>query len=126
MDVHWDAVQLAGGSIVSEDLRSVLPVKSELVARVGLDKVEVMAFTTGGIVGRFQEGAAYVRWGELVTYTRSFGLGASVQLHTEDGRVYSLVDSRLSGIGPFLDRLLESHQAATGEAPRVETLRGEE
>jgi len=125
MDVHWDAVQLAGGTLVSEDLLAVMPEGSELVARVGLDRVEIMALTTGGIVGRFQQGAAYIRWDELVTYTRSFGLGASVSLHTEDGRTYSLVDSRLSGIGPLLDRLLESRGERKGEAPRVETVRGE-
>ncbi len=125
MDVHWDAVQLAGGQLVSEDLLAVLPEGSELVARVGLDRVEVMALTTGGIVGRFQQGASYIRWDELVTYTRSFGLGASVSLHTEDGRTYSLVDSRLSGIGPLLDRLLESRGERQGNAPRVETLRSE-
>lgn len=125
MDVRWDAVQLAGGALISEDLRAVLPDGAELVARVGLDKVEVMAITTGGMLGRFQQGAAYIGWGELVTYTRSFGLGASIQLHTEDGRVYTLVDSRLSGIGPLLDRLLESRPEPSGTAPKVETLRGE-
>ncbi len=125
MDVHWDAVQLAGGTLVSDDLLAVMPAGSELVARVGLDRVEVMALTTGGIVGRFQQGAAFIGWDELVTYTRSFGLGASVSLHTEDGRTYSLVDSRLSGIGPLLDRLLESRGEPRGEAPRVETRRGE-
>ena len=125
MDVHWDAVQLAGGALVSDDLIQVLPPSSELVARVGLDKVEVMALTTGGLVARFQQGAAYIRWDELVTYTRSFGLGASIVLHTEDGRSFSMVDSRLSGIGPLLDRLLESRGEPQGEAPRVQTLRGE-
>ena len=126
MDIRWDAVQLAGGALVSEDLTSVLPAGNDVVARVGLDKVEVMALCTGGLVARFQQGAAFIGWSELVTYTRSFGLGASVELHTEDGRNYSLVDSRLSGIGPLLDRLLESREERQSEAPKVETLRGED
>jgi DnaJ-domain-containing protein 1 len=125
MDIHWDAVQLAGGGLVSEDLCAVLPDGNKVVARVGLDKVEVMALCTGGLVARFQEGAAFIGWGELVTYTRSFGLGASIQLHTEDGRVYSLVDSRLTGIGPLLDRLLADRTKPRGEAPVVQTRRGE-
>lgn len=126
MDVHWDAVQLAGGALISEDLRAVLPAGSELVARVGLDKVEVMAICTNGIVGRFQQGAAFIGWSELVTYTRSFGLGASIELHTEDGRAYSLVDSRLSGLGPLLDRVFAGRQERKrGPAPKVETVRGE-
>jgi len=126
MDVRWDAVQLAGGALVSEDLHSVLPEGNDVVARVGLDKVEVMALCTGGLVARFQQGAAFIGWSELVTYTRSFGLGASIELHTEDGRNYSLVDSRLSGIGPLLDRLLESREERESEAPKVRTLRGED
>jgi len=126
MDIHWDAVQLAGGALVSDDLQSVLPEGNDVVARVGLDKVEVMALCTGGVVARFQQGAAFIGWSELVTYTRSFGLGASISLHTEDGRNYSLVDSRLSGIGPLLDRLLESREDRLSEAPKVETLRGED
>ncbi len=126
MDIHWDAVQLAGGGLVSEDLCAVLPDGNKVVARVGLDKVEVMAVCTGGLVARFQEGPAFIGWAELVTYTRSFGLGASIQLHTEDGRTYSLVDSRLTGIGPLLDRLLAQRETPRGEAPKVETVRGED
>lgn len=124
VDIHWDAVQLAGGGLVSEDLCAVLPDGNKVVARVGLDKVEVMAVCTGGVVGRFQEGAAFIGWGELVTYTRSFGLGSAITLHTEDGRAYTLVDSRLTGLGTLLDRLLGSRRPA-GEAPKVEARRGE-
>ena len=126
MDIHWDAVQLAGGELISDDLKAVLPKGSELVARVGLDKVEVMAICTNGVVARFQQGAAFIGWSELVTYTRSFGLGASIHLHTEDGRAYTLVDARLSGVGALLDRVFAGSPARrAGPPPKVETVRGE-
>jgi len=125
MDIHWDAVQLASGGLCSEDLHAVVPADTEVVARVGLERVEVMALCTGGVVARFQEGSAYLSWGELVTYTRGQGLGASVKLHTEDGRTYTLVDRRLSGLTTLLDRLLDidEPQREGGEAPVVSTVR---
>jgi DnaJ-domain-containing protein 1 len=126
MDVHWDAVQLASGQLCSEDLHAVVPPTAEVVARVGLEKVEVMALCTEGLVARFQEGAAFLAWGELVTYTRGRGLGASVLLHTEDGRQYTLVDQRLSGLCMLLDRLLDLEgKRRQAEAPKIDTLRGE-
>lgn len=127
MDVHWDAVQLASGQLVSEDLQAVAPPGVEVVARVGLEKVEVMALCTTGLVARFQEGAAFLAWSDLVTYTRQASLGEALKLYTEDGRAYALVDQRLAGLGLLLDRLLdlEGGQRPRGDAPRVDTLRGE-
>ncbi|MEN0061963.1 MAG: TerB family tellurite resistance protein [Myxococcota bacterium] len=124
MDVHWDAVQLASGALVSEDLRAAVPAGAEVVARVGLEKVEVMALCSEGVVARFQEGPAFLRWGDLVTYTRERGLGEALRLHTEDGRQFTLVDQRLSGITTLLDRLLsEDDRPSPTRAPRVDTLR---
>ncbi len=126
VEIHWDAVQLASGDLVSDDLKAVLPPGSEVVARVGVDRVEVLALCTGGILGRFQEGAAYLAWGEIVTYTRSFGLGASVILHTEDGRSYALVDARMSGLAMALDRLLgEDERRVSGTPPNIKHVRGD-
>lgn len=125
-DLHWDAVQLASGALVSEDLRSVCPPGLDIVARVGLEKVEVMALATEGIVARFQEGAAFLRWTELVTYTRERGLGEALRLHLEDGRSFTLVDSRLAGLAFFLDRLFDRVGAARETPPpKIDTLRGE-
>lgn len=124
MDVHWDAVQLASGALVSDDLRAAAPLGVEVVARVGLEKVEVLALCTDGLVARFREGAAFLSWGELVTYTRERGLGTALLLHTEDGRRFSLVDQRLSGLAMLLDRLLDlDGKRRRGEAPKVDTLR---
>lgn len=128
VEIHWDAVQLASGDLVSDDLIAVLPAGAEVVARVGVDRVEVIGVTTGGVAARFQEGAAYLSWTDIVTYTRAFGLGAAITLHTEDGRSYTLVDARMSGMGVFLDRLLGSDErtASEGSSPVViEQVRGE-
>ncbi len=127
VEIRWDAVQLASGDLVSEDLIAVLPEGTEVVARVGLDRVEVLGIATTGIVARFHEGAAFLKWTDIVTYTRTFGLGASVTLHTEDGRAYTLVDTRLSGIAILLDRLLGSDEArvASGTPPKIEQVRGD-
>ncbi len=126
MEIHWDAVQLASGGLVSEDLLAVTPESTRVVARIGLEKVEVMAICTGGISARFQEGAAFLTWGDVVTYTRDFGLGSAVRLHTETGASYSLVDSRLSGLGILLDRLLGSDERKKpGAKPKVQHTRGE-
>ncbi|MEO0600401.1 MAG: TerB family tellurite resistance protein [Myxococcota bacterium] len=124
MDVHWDAVQLASGALVSEDLHAAMPSTAEVVARVGLEKVEVMALLTEGVVARFQEGPAFLRWADLVTYTRERGLGEALKLHTEDGRQFTLVDQRLSGIATLLDRLLsEDERPSPTSTPRIDTLR---
>jgi tellurite resistance protein len=128
MDTHWDSVQLAAGDVVSDDLKSTLPPMTETVARVGLEKVEVMAVCTAGVAGRFQEGAVFLPWSELVTYTRERGLGEALRLHTEAGRSYTLVDQRMTGLARVLDRLLDLHDGAPVEplvTPRIDTLRGD-
>ncbi len=129
MGIHWDAVQLASGELCSEDLHAVTPSTTEVVARVGLEKVEVLALCTDGVVARFQEGAAFLGWNELVTYTRERALGSSMRLHTEDGRSFGLVDQRLSGLSVFLDRLLDltdGKRNPKGRLPKIDTLRGED
>jgi hypothetical protein len=124
LDVRWDAVQLASGRLVSSDLIAVAP-PVEMVARVGLEKIEVLGLCSTGIVARFQEGAAFLAWDELVTYTRGDVIGIALQLHTEDGGVYTLVDGRLAGLALVLDRLLDPEgQRPTGAPPRIVALRG--
>lgn len=126
MDVRWDAVQLASGALCSEDLLAVTPPGTEVVARVGLERVEVMGLCTGGLVARFQEGAAFLAWSELVTYTRERGLGSALKLHTEDGRSWALVDQRLSGVSTLLDRLLDLDEGKPrANRPKIDTLRGD-
>ena len=124
MDVHWDAVQLAGGELTSPDLLEVAPPRLELVARVGLERVEVLALATQGVVARFQEGSAFIPWGNLVTYTHERGLGSALTLHTEEGITFTLVDRRLSGLATLLDRLLDlDGDRRQGQVVRIDTLR---
>ena len=56
---------------------------------------------------------------------RDFGLGASEKIVTEGGVVYTLVDARLTGLCPVLDRLLGGDERPKGAAPVVELVRGE-
>lgn len=125
LDIHWDAVQLASGALVSADLVAVTP-PTEVVARVGLEKVEILGLCTDGLVARFQEGAAFLPWSELVTYSRGETLGVALRLHTEDGRSYTLVDGRLAGLALVLDRLLDpqGQKRAGGAAPKITHVRG--
>lgn len=122
--MNWAAVQLVGGDLVSPDLKDLIPENADFVARVGLDDVEVMAFFTQGLVARFRQGAAFVYWSELITYSRSFGLGSSVELHTEDGRTWTLVDSRLSGLCMLLERLFGESRKSPGVQPNIRLSKG--
>ncbi len=114
---RWEAVQLAGGRLVSDDLKAVLPADANVVARIGVDRVEVMALTNSGIVGRFAEGPAFISWDELVTYSRSFAIGETLLLHTEDGRSYTVVDGRMGGLALVLDRLTDTDESDERPAP---------
>jgi hypothetical protein len=96
-----------------------------MVCRVGLENVEMLAVFDHGVVARFREGISFLPWDDIVTYTRGFGLGTSVQLHTEDGQRHTLVDSRLSGIAVLLDRLF-GLEREKGEPPVVELMRGDD
>ena len=125
-NLRWDTVQVATGDLVSKDLAVLVPESSELVARIGLDNVETIALFTNGLVGRFLEGARFLHWDDIVTYTHGFGLGSAVQLHTEDGRRWTFVDARLNGVGPLLDRLFGAARPTPGAPPKIEMLSGQE
>ena len=101
--VSWNAVQVLDepvSGLLAEAAGKVRPVRV-----VALDDVAVLALHERGIAAHFLEGTAFVPWGELVTYSRVGALGAAVQLHTEDGRTWTLVDARLRGLTLVLDRL---------------------
>ena len=123
--VKWDAVQIASGPIASADLAAVAVPGSRCVCRIGLDKVEVLGIYETGMSARFLEGPCFLAWSEIISYSRDFGLGASVRIVTEGGVVYTLVDARLTGICPVLDLLLGGDERRTGKAPVVEQVHGE-
>ncbi len=124
-DLQWSAVQLAGGQMVSADLGALVQPDAEIVARVGLDKIEVVGLCTTGIVARFQDGAAFLAWSDLVSYGRDGALGAGIRLLTEDGRDYELVDARLAGLAPLLDRLFDDRERKKATAPVFQRVRGD-
>lgn len=123
--VKWKAVDIASGPIASGDLAAVGPPGEQCVCRVGLDKVEVMGIYEGGLSARFLEGSCFLRWSEIISYSRDFGLGSSVRLLTEGGVAFTLVDSRLTGLCLVLDHLLGGDQRPQGEAPQVKLVGGE-
>lgn len=111
--LQWGAAVFLPGPVASDDLRPVVPAGATPVVRVGVDHAEVMGIYAEGLVARFLEGAAFLPWSKIVGCTRGAGLESSVRLHTEDGRAWSLVDARMSGVAMLIDRL---HRADT-DAP---------
>jgi hypothetical protein len=106
-DIGWHSVQFAAGSLCSPDLIPLVPMGATLVSRLGLDSVEVMAFYEEGLLARFREGTAFLRWRTIVAWTHGTGLGDTVRLHTEDGRTWTLVDQRTNGLCVLLQRILD-------------------
>lgn len=123
-DVGWDTAHFASGALASADLAAVCPPGVTVVARIGLDRVEVAALCAEGILGRFREGPAFVPWGDLVSYSRDQALDASLVLHTEDGHDVAFVDGRMSGLALILDRLIDNAERKKSAPPKIERLRG--
>lgn len=117
--LKWDAIDWAEGSVMGP-LAKLAPNGAHGVLRVGVDGIEILGFYREGLVASFREGDAFLPWKDVVTFTRATTLGSAVELHTEDGRRYSLSDFRLAGIGQLLDRLYAGERAAGGEAPKIE------
>lgn len=119
---QWAAVQRDRAS-VSGALAAVVPEEANHVARVRLDGVEVLGLCDLGLVGAFLEGPAFVRWTEIVAFTRVPTLGAAVQVHTERGEVWTLVDMRLRGLVTLLDHIY-GVQTAPSAPPEVRQVAG--
>lgn len=122
--VTWNAVQVLDEPVVGP-IADVAPAGTHPVRVIALDDVVVMGLYEGGLAAHFLEGTAYIAWPDLVTYTRVPTFGAAVQLHTESGSTWTLVDSRLRGVTLVLDRLFGTDRK-TGNKPEVVQVRGEE
>ena len=122
--VTWNSVQILEDPVTGP-LAAVSPGGSRAVRSVALDDVVVLALYGGGLAAYFLEGTTFIGWSELVTYTRVPTFGAAIQLHTEDGRTWTLVDARLRGLVVVLDRLFGAERKPRGEKPVVKQLRGE-
>lgn len=122
--VTWSAVQIldepAGGP-----LARVAPSGAHPVRVVAVDEVAVAAFYPSGLAARFMEGVAFIAWSELVTYTRVATMGAAVQLHTEAGRTWTLVDARMRGLTLILDRLFGGASRQRAPGPQVVQVKGD-
>ncbi|MCB9681273.1 MAG: TerB family tellurite resistance protein [Alphaproteobacteria bacterium] len=101
----WESVDFADGAVQSADLLAVVPQGVTPILRVGVDAAEVMGIYAEGIVVRFGEGPAFLPWRTIVGFSRGTGLDTAVRIHTEDGRYWSIVDTRMSGIERVIDRL---------------------
>ncbi len=120
--VTWDAVDFAQGDVESRDLRRVRPPNTTPVWRVGVDGAEVLGLYCEGLVARFLEGPAWISWDALVGTSRGAGLESSVRLHTDDGRIWSLVDARMGGLTRVVDRLRGPQPTASGAMPVIERI----
>jgi uncharacterized tellurite resistance protein B-like protein len=121
--LRWDAVDWGDGPLQG-DVAAVVPADATAVLRIGIDGIEVAGLYEQGLACAFREGTRWIPWGDIVTYTRVPTLGAAVQLHTEDGRAWTLSDFRLNGMGLLLDRIFGGDRPSA-PAPKVERLRGE-
>jgi uncharacterized tellurite resistance protein B-like protein len=117
-EVAWHSVQVLDEP-VSGTLADAAPGRARPVRVIALDDVAVLALHERGLAAHFLEGTSFVAWRELVTYSRVPTIAAAVQLHTEDGGTWTLVDARLRGLAVVLDRLFGA-EPPTGTAPAVE------
>lgn len=115
----WEAADFAEGAVQSLDLVPEVPEGAVGVCRVGVDGAEVMGLYAEGVVARFLEGPKFLSWGSIVSTSRGTGLVQGVRLHTEDGRIWTLVDARLGGIQMILDRLYRSRAPEDAEKPVI-------
>lgn len=123
-DVHWRAV-LRDDNPLTGSLAQVVPDEAVSVGRIGLEQVEMLGFYDTGLAGRFREGMAYVKWTDIVAWSRVPLLGASVTLRTESGHTFTLVDRRLAGLTLFLDHLFAVDEAPKETpAPVIRQVRG--
>lgn len=123
--VAWASVQVLDEA-VGGPLAAVAPADASPVRIVALDDVVVVALYTTGLSAHFLEGTTFIRWSDLVTYTRVPTFGAAVQLHTEEGGNWTLVDARLRGITLLLDRLFGGARPQPTPKPEIVQVRGEE
>ncbi len=109
----WGAARIVPGAIASADLKACVPEGSVPVARVGVDRTEVMGLYEEGVVARFLEGTDFLHWHHIVGCSHGSGLAASLKIHTDDGRTRHLADARLSGLRMLIEGM-HAQEDATG------------
>ncbi|MFT7517895.1 MAG: DnaJ-domain-containing protein 1 [Kiritimatiellia bacterium] len=120
----WDSVQILSEPLGGQIAR-VAPAGSELVRSIALDQVVVLALYSQGMSAHFMEGTTFILWSDIVTYTRVPTFGAAVQIHTENGRTWTLVDARLRGLSTLIDRLYGTAPRERSAPPGIVKLKGD-
>jgi hypothetical protein len=100
--MFWDVLVPSRDDLESA-LAGVVPTGLEAVCSIRLDAEEVAGLYVEGIAARFDEGPAFVRWAEIVAYTRVPVSGAAFHLRMVDGRTFAMADPRLRDVGALLD-----------------------
>ena len=101
--MHWTGARLEERGLLSE-LKQVAPPDAMSVACLLVDGEERAGLYDQGMAAFFEEGAEFLRWNEVSTYSRLPLLGAALRVVTTDGRVLTVRDSRLKDVGTLMDR----------------------
>ena len=88
-----------------DDLAKVVPPDATPIARVLVGGKEAIGIYDIGMAGRFEEGDAFVPWGDVAYFTRVPLFGAAARVITHDDRTLTIGDRRLRDIGDFLGRV---------------------
>jgi hypothetical protein len=101
-NMFWD-VLLPSRDDLASTLAGVVPTGLAPVCSIHLGADEVAGLFVEGLAGRFDEGPAFLRWSEIVAYTRVPVPGAAFHLRAADGRTLAMSDPRLRDVGALLD-----------------------
>lgn len=119
--IPWGSASFVPGPVASMDLAPLVPADATPITRIGVDHAEVMGIYAEGLVSRFLEGTAFLPWRAIVGCTHASGLESSVRIHTDDGRAWSVVDTRLAGVAWLIDRLHHADALPASSAPPIIT-----
>ncbi|MCA9494338.1 MAG: hypothetical protein KC621_30640, partial [Myxococcales bacterium] len=98
----WDVLMPSRDPLES-DLERAVPPGSRMLCSIRLDEDEVAGLYAEGLAARFDDGAAFVAWDDILSYTRVPVPGAAFHLRTRDGRDHAMSDPRLRDVGALLD-----------------------
>lgn len=101
----WRQLVPERGDPESPELSAAAPVGAEAVCIMTLEGVEKAALYEDGMLVEFADGAAFVRFSDIATYTRVPVPGAGFHVHMLDGTHHELGDVRMAELGGLLDYL---------------------
>lgn len=99
----WD-VLLPSRDPLESDLAEVVPPGATFLCSIRLGEEEVAALFAEGLLGRWDDGPAFVAWSDIAGYTRVPVPGATFHLRTRGvDRDHTMNDPRLRDVGALLD-----------------------